>query len=304
MVVADVPIEETPAQRWRRRAIKTAVNVVFAALAYGLVVFGARLLHRRVLYQPPSGETPVAPPDGATLLATRAADGVAVHALHFPAPPPPPPPARKGKAPPPTREASSPPPTVVHFHGNAETADENVTLARVLLRHGLSVVLVEYRGYGRSRGPSPNEEGLYLDAIAVLDLLATKGIGPERVVLWGQSLGTGVAMEMARRQRGSRVVLVAPFTSTVDLAARNAPVLPASLVMADRFDSLSKAPEIALPTLVIHGDIDDVIPFDLGKRLADALPNGTFLPVTEGRHDNLYKNPTVIQAATSHARGS
>lgn len=193
--------------------------------------------------------------------------------------------------------------TIVHFHGNAETVEANASLAREMKKRGFAVVLVEYRGYGRSRGTSPSEEGLYLDAAAILDVLAARGVGPDRVVLWGQSLGTGVAAEMAKRGRGSRLVLVAPFTSTVDMASRIVPFLPASLVMADKFDTLSKAPSITAPALVVHGEIDDVIPFEQGEKISKTLPHATFLKVPEGRHDNLYKSLSVITALASHAGG-
>ena len=251
---------ETPKQRWARRLKKAALNLLFAAMAYALMVGAARLLHRRVLYQPP-GDEPGEVPEGAALLTATAADGVAVNALEFASP----------KA---TR-------TIVHFHGNAETAEANAFLAREMKKRGFTTVLVEYRGYGRSRGASPNEEGLYLDAAAILDVLAARGVGPDRVVLWGQSLGTGVAAEMAKRGRGSRLALVAPFTSTVDMASRIVPFLPANMVMVDRFDTLSKAPAIAAPTLVVHGDIDDVIPFAQGEQVSHALPHGTFFKFLE-----------------------
>lgn len=273
---------ETPAQRRKRRLKKLAMNVMFAALAYLAIIGLARLLHRRVLYQPPDDAVP-AVPEGVALLTAKAADGVTVNALELASP----------KA---TR-------TIVHFHGNAETVDTNLNLAREMRKRGFAVILVEYRGYGRSKGTSPDEQGLYLDAAAVLDVLAARGIGPERVVLWGQSLGTGVATEMAKRGRGGRLTLVAPFTSAVEMASRVAPVLPASLVMADRFDSLAKAPAIDAPTLVVHGDIDDVIPFEQGERLSRAFPNVTFVKVPEGRHDNLYKSTTVLNALTTHAGG-
>jgi pimeloyl-ACP methyl ester carboxylesterase len=273
---------ETPKQRRVRRLKKLALNLLFAAMAYALMVGAARLLHRRVLYQPPSDDVGEVP-EGATLLSATAADGVAVHALEFAAP-----------------KAAR---TIVHFHGNAETVEANAFLAREMKKRGFAMVLVEYRGYGRSKGTSPTEEGLYLDAAAVLDVLAARGLGPDRVVLWGQSLGTGVAAEMAKRGRGSRLALVAPFTSTVDMAARVAPFLPSSMVMVDRFDTLGKAPSIAAPTLVVHGDIDDVIPFEQGERVSRALPHGTFLKVPEGRHDNLYKSMSVITALAAHAGG-
>lgn len=274
---------ETPKQRLKRRLKKAALNLLYVMMAYALLVGAARLLHRRVLYQPPGDETKADVPEGSTLLSATAADGVAVNALEFAAP-----------------RASR---TIVHFHGNAETAEANAFLAREMKKRGFATVLVEYRGYGRSRGSSPNEEGLYLDAAAVLDVLAARGVGPDRVVLWGQSLGTGIAAEMAKRGRGSRLALVAPFTSTVDMAARIVPFLPASMVMIDRFDTLAKAPSIAAPTLVVHGDIDDVIPFEQGEKVSRALPHGTFLKVPEGRHNNLYKSLSVINALAAHAGG-
>lgn len=275
-------LQETPAQRRKRRLKKAALNILFALMAYALIVLGARLLHRRVLYQPPDDEVTKLP-EGATLLTARAADGVAVNALEFDVP----------KA---TR-------TIVHFHGNAETVEANAFVAREMKKHGFSTVLVEYRGYGRSKGTSPDEAGLYLDASAVLDALAARGVGADRVVLWGQSLGTGVAAEMAKRGRGSRLVLVAPFTSTVEMGSRIVPFFPASVVMVDRFDTLSKAPQITVPTLVVHGDIDDVIPFEQGERVSKALPHGTFLKVPEGRHDNLYKSTSVLNELARHVGG-
>ena len=273
---------ETPKQRWRRRLRKAGLNILFAATAYGLIVLGARLLHRRVLYQPPD-EDKHELPEGATLLKAVASDGVTVNALDFANP-------KAGR-------------TIVHFHGNAETADANAFLAREMKKRGFAMVLVEYRGYGRSRGTSSEEQGLYADAAAVLDVLASRGMGADRIVLWGQSLGTGVAAEMARRGRGSRLVLVAPFTSTVAMAKRIVPFLPASMVMVDRFDTLSKAADISAPTLVVHGDIDDVIPFEQGELLSRTLPHATFLKVPEGRHDNLYKSTTVITALATHVGG-
>ena len=279
----EATLRETPKQRWIRRLKKAAMNIVFAAMAYALMVLAARLLHRRVLYQPPDDSTTAALPEGATLLTAKAADGVPVNALVFDNP----------KA---TR-------TIVHFHGNAETAEANAFLARELKKRGFATVLVEYRGYGRSKGTSPTEEGLYLDAAAVLDALGARGLKPADIVLWGQSLGTGVAAEMANRARGDRLVLVAPFTSTVEMASRVIPFMPVSMVMIDRFDTLAKAPSIAAPALVVHGDIDDVIPFEQGEKVSKALPHATFLKVPEGRHDNLYKSMSVMGALAAHAGG-
>lgn len=307
----DEPIQLTPAQRRKRRIVKLIQHVIFAAIAYGLLVLLARGVHRRVIYQPPEEGAPGKLPDGATLLTAKASDGTAVNALHFAATPPPPPPAPHGRhdprrTPPPPPSPHGPTRTIVHFHGNAETADDNVKLAHELQKKGFDVVLVEYRGYGRSKGTSPTEEGLYQDAAAILDAVEARGAARDRVVLWGQSLGAGVASEMARRGRGARLVLVAPLASTLELGKRAIPVpiLPLSYVFADRFDTLGKAPEITIPALVVHGGADDVIPTEHGERISKALPHATFLEVSEGKHDNLYKSASTLTSLAAHAGGS
>jgi hypothetical protein len=150
------------------------------------------------------------------------------------------------------------------------------------------VLLVEYRGYGGSRGAEPTEEGLYLDAEAALDMLNERGVDRSRIVLWGTSLGTGVAAEMARRGRGSRLVLVSPFTSIPDLVSHAAPFLPAQALVEDHFDTSEKSSAIRIPTLIIHGDADEIVPFTMGERLSHEIPGARLLRVKGGHHGDLF----------------
>jgi pimeloyl-ACP methyl ester carboxylesterase len=117
-------------------------------------------------------------------------------------------------------------------------------------------------------------------------LRSAHGVDSDRVVLLGQSLGTGVASEMARRGFGARLVLISPFTSIADMARHIIPLFPASFVR-HRFDTRSKAPAIALPVLIIHGTEDEVVPFAMGERLASAFPQPRFVPVPGGQHNDL-----------------
>lgn len=198
-----------------------------------------------------------------------ASDGVPVHALELP--------------------ASSGARTIVYFHNNRDTADTRLDVARDLHARGYGVLLLEYRGYGAASDAEPSEAGLYQDAAAVLDMLDARGIGPDRIVLWGTSLGTGVAAEMARRGRGQRLVLETPYTSLPDLVTDAAPFVPARRLLADHFDTLSKAGEIGVPTLVIHGDEDEIVPFWMGARVASAVPDGRLVRVAGGRHGDLFE---------------
>jgi pimeloyl-ACP methyl ester carboxylesterase len=247
----------------RRWLLRFAVGLVGL---YALTCVLARVSYRRFVYPAPSHVAGAAGEGEALVL--RASDGEAAHAVWF--------------APPPGARA------IAYFHGNGETAEANLPLAFDLVRRGFGVLLVEYRGYGASSQGSPNEKGLYLDAEAALDEAARRGVGPDRVALWGTSLGTGVAAEMARRGRGSSLVLVAPFASLLDAASSRVAWLPMSLVVPDRFDTLGKAPGIHVPTLVAHGDRDDVIPFAQGRAVAGAIAGARFYVVSGAAHNDVY----------------
>lgn len=264
----------------RRHAFRLAGS---SAIALALI-FGTRAASRRFLFPTHDLHRHEAG-EGVVRHALTAADGVAVHALELPAPP--------GA------------PTVVHFHNNRETVEACLDFAGALRARGLGVLLVEYRGYGVSADSSPSEEGLYLDAEAGLEMLRARGVGPDRIILSGMSLGTGVAAEMAERKRGSRLLLVAPYTSIPDLVTDVAPFLPASALLADHFETLQKARSIDLPTLVVHGDDDEIVPFWMGERLSQEIPRAQLLRVDGGHHGDLFvRDRERILQAISELAGS
>ena len=177
-------------------------------------------------------------------------------------------------------------PTVVHFHGNGEQLLGQRELDQLLGDAGLGFLAVEYPGYGASAG-SPTEAGLYASAEAALQFLREQGVKPEQMVLSGRSLGTGVAVEMARRGYGARMVLVSPYTSMVAMGQRMLPFLPAALLVRDRFESLAKAPGISIPVLVIHGERDEVIPVEMGRTLGQRFPHATVVTVPRAGHNDV-----------------
>jgi len=273
---------------WRRRQRRGNAEVLlrkpwrflaFVALALFFVGVASRFVSRRFLF--PAQDLRSGAPSGLVEQRIVARDGEPVHVLEL------------GVA-----GASR---VVVHFHNNRETAQDSADIARELVARGLGVVLVEYRGYGDSSAGSPSEEGLYADAEAALDLLARRGIGPERIILWGTSLGTGVAAEMARRGRGGRLVLVTPYTSIPDLVTDVAPFVPAGFLMPDHFDTLAKAASIGIPTVVVHGDADEIVPFRMGERIAGAIRGARLLRVAGGRHGDLWSraHASLLDAITA-----
>ncbi|MBI5545706.1 MAG: alpha/beta hydrolase [Deltaproteobacteria bacterium] len=176
--------------------------------------------------------------------------------------------------------------TVVFFHGNGEQLLDLEDWAVQLHRNGLGVLVVEYPGYGlaQASGP-PSEKGCYEAAETALAHLREKlGVGAERTVLAGSSLGTAVAAEMAARGRGSRLVLLSPITSIAEAARRVFPYLPLRWLVRHRFDTASKVSRITVPTLVVHGGRDGVAPVEMGRALARDLPLAKLIVIDRADH--------------------
>lgn len=160
----------------------------------------------------------------------------------------------------------------------------------------MSFVAVEYPGYPGAAG-APSEDSLVEATEAALQhLIGSLRVDRSRLVLEGQSVGTGVAVTMASRGWGTRLVLLSPYTSLPAVAAKAFPFLPTSLLMRDRFDSASKAPGLKLPTLIIHGTKDEVIPFELGESLSKAIPGAKFVPGTGAGHNDLFDREETLAA--------
>jgi fermentation-respiration switch protein FrsA (DUF1100 family) len=179
-------------------------------------------------------------------------------------------------------------PVVLLFHGNSGTLADRAFKARTFIDAGFGVFLAGYRGFGGDAG-SPSEAGLYADAEAALGWLAGQGVAPRRLTLYGESLGTGVAVEMALRHPVGAVVLESPFTALADLAPPY--VLPplARLLTRDRFENLVKAPSLRAPLLVLHGDRDTLVPAIMGHAVLNAAgepKEGLFIP--EAGHNDLW----------------
>lgn len=232
-----------------------------AATAYALTVGGMAMTQRAMIYHPGGLNLPPAaagvPEMREVALAT--ADGLELTAWHAPA-------RSYGAA------------TVVFLHGNAGGLDKRAFKARVFLDAGFGVLMVEYRGYGGNPG-RPSEAGCIADALAGLDWLAAAGI--VNVALYGESLGSGVAVQVAAERPLAAVILEAPFTSLAELAPAIVPLPLARLLMVDRFDSAARIAAVAAPLLVVHGERDILVPVAMGRRLLAAHrgnARGLFLP--------------------------
>jgi pimeloyl-ACP methyl ester carboxylesterase len=171
------------------------------------------------------------------------------------------------------------------LHGNAGNVTHRDLHIRAIGSTGSSVLVPDYRGYGRSEG-TPTEKGLYADARAAYDWLRAQGWRAEQIVIQGESLGSAVAVDLATQAPCAGLVLEAPFTSVSEVAGRVVPVVGSWLVGG--FDSKSKIGRLRVPLLIIHGTNDEVIGYDLGRALFEAAPQPKeFLAIDGAGHNNL-----------------
>ncbi len=181
-------------------------------------------------------------------------------------------------------------PTVALYHGNIGTLAMRAFKARRLLDAGYGVLLAGYRGFDGNPG-MPREGGLYADARAALDWLAARGTPAQQIVVYGESLGSGVATQMAIERPVAGLVLEAPFTNVPDVAALRYPLIPVHWIALDWFDNLSKMADLRAPLLVVHGEQDTVVPPGMGRRLLQAAhvpKQAAFLP--GAGHIDLYRH--------------
>jgi uncharacterized protein len=178
-------------------------------------------------------------------------------------------------------------PVIAYFHGNGGNIGYRGGRLRRFAQQGYGVLLAEYRGYGGNPG-QPCERGLFADGEAALDFLGDNGIQPERLVLWGESLGSGVAVYLAASRKIAALVLEAAFTSVAAAAQRHYPFIPAICLVRDRFNSLSRIAQVTAPLLILHGERDRVVPVRHGRALlaaATAPKEGWFPP--QASHETL-----------------
>jgi fermentation-respiration switch protein FrsA (DUF1100 family) len=241
----------------------------FAVVGYAVLVGGLYLFQRQLLYHPDRTRPELL---GLEQLGVREAmleteDGLSLLSWYLP--------PRPGR------------PVIAYFHGNGGHIGYRAERLLRFARKGYGVLLAEYRGYGGNPG-TPSEAGFYIDGRAALVFLDREGVSANRLVLYGESLGSGVAVALAAEHQIAAVILEAPPTSVAEVAQGHFPYVPASRMVIDRFDSLSRIGRVRAPILILHGERDRVVPIRFGRALFDAAPEpkeGWFAP--EAGHENL-----------------
>jgi pimeloyl-ACP methyl ester carboxylesterase len=240
-----------------------------------LVVLSAIMLifERKLIYYPQRAHdvTPRQLGLACEDLTLTAEDGVRIHAWYLPPP-------------------GEPRFTVLFAHGNAGNVSHRLDRALLLQsKLGAAVLLFDYRGYGRSEG-SPDEEGTYRDARAAHRwLVEEKHVPVDRLVVFGESLGSAVALDLALSRPCRALVLESPFASVPAMARAVYPFLPLWPFVRTRYDNEAKVPRLTVPLLVLHGDRDEVVPFAQGRRVFEAAPGPKrFFAIPGAGHNDTY----------------
>jgi len=263
------------------------VRVLLGALAlmaglYLAALVALAIAQRMLIYPaPPLPRTGAdAMPPGFAAVTLRTSDGLALRAAY--------------------RAAALGHAVLVFFHGNGSSIDESAVATALLGRQGYGLLLVEYRGYRGNPG-KPSEQGLYRDGQAALAWLGEHGVPAEQTVLIGNSLGSGVATELAAHAPVAGLVLISGFTSLPDVARGHFSWLPTQL-LRDRYDNRAKLGGIAAPVLLLHGTADTLVPAAHARTLAAAAPGATLELVPHYGHELAFQPEAQVRTLAWLAR--
>ncbi len=245
-----------------------AIIAVFVYLGLAAVLY---VTQRSLMYFPETVHTTPAQAEfpQASEVPLTTADGVQITAWHVP--------------------PSGDKPVILYFHGNGGALHYRVARFKKLVADGIGLVALEYRGYGGNPG-SPTERGLIADAEAAYGFAAAH-YPARQIVVWGESLGSGVAVALAAEKPVGRVILEAPFTSAAAVAAERYWYMPVSLLMKDQFHSDRRIAKVTAPVLILHGMHDHVVPFAMGERMFElANKPKHIVRFLDGGHEDLDAN--------------
>ena len=169
--------------------------------------------------------------------------------------------------------------TILFLHGNAGSLENRIHKINHFNEMEINFLIISWRGFSGNEG-KPTEEGLYKDAKGAVKWLINKGVKKENIVIYGESLGTGVATEISQNNNFAGIILESPFTSMVAAARSKYPIFPVGLLLKDKYESDKKIKNIKSPILIMHGEVDTIVPFWMGKEMYELAnePKYSYFP--------------------------
>ena len=170
--------------------------------------------------------------------------------------------------------------TIIYFHGNAGTLENRIYKLNHFQNFNINFLIIAWRGFSGNQG-KPTEQGLYLDGLSALNWILDQGVKEENIFIYGESLGTGIATEIAQNRNFAGVVLETPFTSMVDAAKKFYPYIPVKFLLKDKYENKKKIKNINVPILIMHGEKDTIVPFSMGKKIFELANQPKYSYFTE-----------------------
>ena len=156
--------------------------------------------------------------------------------------------------------------TILFLHGNAGSLENRIHKINHFKDMDINFLIIAWRGFSGNKG-QPTEQNLYEDADSAVQWLKSKGVKENNIIIYGESLGTGVATEIAQNKNFAGIILESPFTSMIEVGKNNYPYLPVKFLLKDKYESDKKIKNIKSPILIMHGKVDNIVPFYMGKKM-------------------------------------
>jgi len=188
--------------------------------------------------------------------------------------------------------------TLVFFHGNAGDLRNRIYKLNLIKDFDINFLIVAYRGFSGNNG-KPTEKGLYEDARSTLNWLTKQKIKEKQIIIYGESLGTGVSIEVAQNRKFAGIILESPFTSMVEAGKFYYPYLPVSLLLEDRYETIKKLKNIDCPILVMHGKKDKIVPFKMGKKVFENAKEPKFFYFPDDDDHMMNYNKDLLDALSN-----
>jgi len=188
--------------------------------------------------------------------------------------------------------------TLIYFHGNAGSLENRIHKLNHFQDMNINFLIIAWRGFSGNNG-KPSEKGLYLDGNSAINWLIKKGVAEKNLILYGESLGTGVATHLAQNRNFGGVILETPFTSMVDAAKIFYPYIPVNLLLKDKFENYKKVRNINSPILIMHGEKDQIVPFSMGKKIYEIANEPKYSFFTKYDNHMMVYNESLVLALKS-----
>ncbi len=188
--------------------------------------------------------------------------------------------------------------TILYFHGNAGSLENRIHKLNHFRDMNVNFLIIAWRGFSGNQG-KPSETGLYKDGESAIKWLLKKGVDEQNIVIYGESLGTGVATHLSQNKKFAGVILETPFTSMIDAAKKFYPYIPVGLLLKDKFENKNKIKNIKSPILIMHGEKDQIVPFEMGKKMFEIANEPKYSYFTKYDNHMMEYDESLVKALNS-----